>query len=101
MFSFQNDNLSIKGEYMRNTDSQSGELSCVVYEYLESIGGFLGGSGIKNVPANAGDLGSILGSGRFPGERNGNPFQYSCLQNPMDRGAWQATVHGVTESDTT
>ena len=102
MFSFQNDNLSIKGEYMRNTDSQSGELSCVVYEYLESIGGFLGGSGIKNLPANAGDLGSILGSGRFPGERNGNPFQYSCLQNPMDRGVWWATVHGGhKESDRT
>ena len=102
MFSFQNDNLSIKGEYMRNTDSQSGELSCVVYEYLESIGGFLGGSGIKNLPANAGDLGLILGSGRLPGEGNGNPFQYSCLQNPMDRGVLWATVHGGRkESDRT
>ena len=56
MFSIQNDNLSIKGEYMRNTVSQSRELSCVVYEYIESIGGFLGGSGIKNLPASAGDL---------------------------------------------
>ena len=46
-------------------------------------------------PANARDLGSIPGSGRSPGEGNGNPLQYSCLQNPMDRGAWQATVHGV------
>ena len=44
---------------------------------------------------NAGDLGSIPGSGRSPGEGNGNPLQYSCLENPMDRGAWQATVHGV------
>ena len=44
---------------------------------------------------NAGDLGSIPGLGRFPGEGNGNPLQYSCLENPMDRGAWQATVHGV------
>ena len=79
MFSFQNDNLSIKDEYMRNTDSQSGELSCVVYEYIKSIEGFLGGSGIKNLPANAEGLGSILGSGRFPGEGNGNPLQYSCL----------------------
>ena len=43
----------------------------------------------KNPPANAGDLGSILGMGRYPGERNGNPLQYSCLGNPMDRGAWQ------------
>ena len=45
---------------------------------------------------NAGDLGSIPGWGRFPGEGNGNPLQYSCLENPMDRGAWLATVHGVS-----
>ncbi|MCH3754006.1 hypothetical protein LZB89_09000, partial [Campylobacter coli] len=51
---------------------------------------------------NAGDLGSILGSGRSPGEGNGNPLQYSCLENPMDRGAWWATVHwGSKESDMT
>ena len=49
----------------------------------------------KNPPANAGDAGSILGLGRSPGEGNGNLLQYSCLENPMDRGAWQATVHGV------
>ena len=55
-----------------------------------------------NLPANAGDLGSIPGSGRSPGEGNGHPLQYSCLENPMDRGAWQATVHEVTkESDMT
>ena len=47
-----------------------------------------------------GDKSSILGSERSPGEENGNPLQYSCLANPMDRGAWQATVHGVAESDT-
>ena len=63
--------------------------------------GFPGGSAVKNPPANAGDMGSIPGSGRSPGEGNGNPLQYSCLENPMHRGAWGATVHGVSESDTT
>ena len=53
---------------------------------------------MKSLPANAGDSGSIHGSGRYPGEGNSNPFQYSCLGNPMDRGAWGATVHGVTKS---
>jgi len=48
---------------------------------------------VKNPPANAGDVGAIPGLGRVPGEGNGNPLQYSCLQNPMDGGAWQATVH--------
>ena len=55
---------------------------------------------VKNLPASAGDLGSIPGSGRSPGEGNGNPLQYSCLGNPMDKRAWQAIVHGVAkESD--
>ena len=58
------------------------------------------GSVIKNLPANAGDMGSIPGLGRFSGEGNGNPLQYSCLGNPIDRGAWQATVHVVTKSRT-
>ena len=52
----------------------------------------------KNPPANKGDMGSIPGLGRSSGEGNGNPFQYSCLGNPMDRGAWWATVHGVVRS---
>ena len=55
---------------------------------------------VKNLPANTGDAGSIPGSGRSPGEGNGNPLQYSYLENPMDRGAWQATVHGVSKSRT-
>ena len=64
--------------------------------------GFPGGSAVKNLPANAGDAGLISGSGRSPGEGNDNPLQYSCLGNPMDRGAWWATGHGVTkESDVT
>ena len=64
--------------------------------------GFPGDSVVKNPPANAGDMGSIPGLGRSPREGNGNPLQYSCLGNPMDRGARWATVHGVTkESDMT
>ena len=55
---------------------------------------------LKNLPANAGDTGSIPGSGRSRGGGNGNPLQYSCLGNPMDRGVWWATVHGVTKSGT-
>ena len=65
--------------------------------------GFSDGSGVKNPPANAGDagdLGSIPGLGRSPGGGNGNPLQYSCLENPMDRGAWQPTVQGVTSTQT-
>ena len=63
---------------------------------------FPGDSVIKNLPANTGDVGSIPGLGRSPGEENGNPLQYSYLGNPMDRGVWQATVHGVAkELDTT
>ena len=49
---------------------------------------------VKNLPANTGDVGPIPRSGRSPGEGNGNLLQYSCLENPMDRGSWQATVHG-------
>ena len=59
--------------------------------------GFPGGSLVKSPLVNAGDLGSISGSGRSLGERNGNPFQYSYLGNPMDRGGWKATVHGVSK----
>ena len=55
---------------------------------------------IKNLPAMQVDPSSILGWGRTPGEGNGSPLQYSCLENPMDRGAWQAAVHRVTKSQT-
>ena len=66
--------------------------------------GLPGGAEVKNLPASAGDVGSIPGSGKPPRVGNSNSLQYSCLENPMDREAWQATVHGVaefTESDTT
>ena len=62
--------------------------------------GFPGGTEVKASACNVGDLGSIPGSGRSPGEENGNPLQYSYLENPMDRGAWWAAVHGVAKSRT-
>ena len=61
---------------------------------------FPGGSEVKVSACNAGDLGSIPGLGRSPGEGNGNPLQYSCLENPMVGGAWWPTVHGATKSRT-
>ena len=64
------------------------------------IGRFPGCSEGKESACNVGDLGSIPGSGRSPGEGNGNPLQYLCLENPMDGGAWQATVHDVTKCQT-
>ena len=62
--------------------------------------GFFGDATVKNPPANAGNVGSISGLGRSSGEGNGNPLQYSCLENPMDRGAWRATVHEIAKSQT-
>ena len=61
-------------------------------------GGFPGGSVVKTLTANVGDVGLIPGLGRSPGEGNGYPLRSSCLENPTDRGAWQATVHGVAKS---
>ena len=69
------------------------ELAAIFHSF-----GFPGGSDGKESAYNAGDPGPIPGLGRSPGEGN---LEYSCLENPMDRGAWQATVHGVTESDST
>ena len=68
-----------------------------IYIYIYS---FPGGSVIRKLPANAGDMGMIPGLGRSPGEGHGNSLQYSCLGNPMDRGAWQAIVHGVAKGRT-
>ena len=64
-------------------------------EKAEKQGSFPSGSVVKNLPTNAGDVSSIPGLGRSPGEGNGNPLQYSCLENPVDRGACQATVYGI------
>ena len=72
----------------------------VVGCFLIWVKGFPGGSVVKSLPASARDAGSIPGSGRSPGEGNGTSLQYSCLGNPMDRGAWRATVHGVAKSQT-
>ena len=75
-----------------------------IEEPCRTVRGFIGGSAVKNPPAIAGDAGnagSIPGLGRSPGEGNGNALQYSCLENPMDRGAWGAAVYKVVESDTT
>ena len=82
--------------------------SLIYFEFTFAYGvknvlGFLGSTSGKNLPANAGeikDVGSIAGLGRSPGGGNGNPFQCSCLENPKDRGAWQAKVHWVTKSQT-
>ena len=81
-------------------------LCCCVTNYIKTCGlDFSGGSDTKESACDAGDtgdMGSIPGSGKSPGRGNGNPLQYSCLENLKDRGAWRATVHGVAnESDTT
>ena len=70
----------------------------LIFNLLKFIVSFPGGSVVKNPPANAEDAGLIPGSGRYPGEGNGNPLQDSCLENSMDRGAWHVTVHGVAKS---
>ena len=75
-------------------------VSFILRSQLGELTSFPGGSVVKNLPTNAGDAGSIPGSGRSPGKGNGKPLQYSCLENPMDRGAWQAIVRGVAKSQT-
>ena len=62
--------------------------------------GFPGGSMVKNPPGTAGEVGSVAGLQRFPRGGNGNPLEYPCLENPMDRGAWWAAAHGVAKSQT-
>ena len=75
-------------------------MSKKLYPISSDLLGFPGGSEVKVSACDAGDLGSIPGLGRSPGEGSGNPLQYSCLENPMDAGTWWATVHGVAKSQT-
>ena len=75
-------------------------LEAAIYGNSSYQEGFPGGSVGKESACNAGDLGSIPGLGKSPGEGNGNPLQYSCLEISMDRGAWWATFHGVEKSQT-
>ena len=69
-----------------------------IYMMVDDFLDFPGGSVVKNPPANTGDAGLIPGLGRYPGGGNGNSLHYSCLENPMDRGAWWAVTHGVAKS---
>ena len=94
--------IFLKLEEIQRIDSESLKYSPGVWRILKLTLGcndnFSHFTVVKNLTANAGDASSIPGSRRFPGERNGNPLQYSCLGNPMDRGALRATVHGIAES---
>ena len=87
-------------------DSSAGKESSCIFPWRRDrlptpvFLGFPGDSDDKESSCNAGDLGSIPGLGRSPRAGNGNPLQYSCLENEIDRGAWQATAHGVTKSQT-
>ena len=92
--------LSSRGSLFPLVAESKEEPKSLLRKDLLCIMGFLGGSEVKAYACNAGDVCSIPGSGRSPGEGNGHPLQYSCLENPMDGGAWQATVHGVVKSRT-
>ena len=87
----------------RDTDRDRGDREInlpqyVCVEAMCSVRGFPDGSDGKESACNVGDLGSIPGSGQSPGEGNGNPLQYSCLESSMDRGTWWATIHGIAKS---
>ena len=82
---------------MTYMEKESKQEWAYIYGYTQSCMGFPVSSDGKEAACSAGGPASIPGSGRSPGEGNGSPLQFSCLQNPMDRGGWQATVHGVTK----
>ena len=94
--------LDVNAVKERNICSVSFFTSQMFYILVSIQQSFSGISEVNNLPANSGDTGSNPGLGKFPEKGNGKPFQYSCLGNFMDRGAWRATLHGVAkESDTT
>ena len=83
---------------MTSLDSVLKSRGITLLTEVHMVRSFPGGSDGKKSACNVGDPGSVSGSGRSPGERNGNPLQYACLENPMDSGAWRVTVHGVAKS---
>ena len=89
--------MSFRGCLFKDVNRQSWQLESFV-STQQATRRFPGGSSGKESATNVGDMGLIPGSGRPPGGRNGNPLQYSCLENLMDREAWWAPVHGVTKS---
>ena len=89
------ENMNLNASFFHNNNKY------LLTGYLQCARGFPGGSDSKESACNVGDPGLIPGLGRSPGEENGCPLQYSCLENSMNRGVWQATVHRVAESDTT
>ena len=96
----------VSAEWMmlgRPCSGKSGVSSLILalWSRMWTLGGFPGGSVVKNLPVSAGDTSSIPGSERSPGERNGYPRQYSCLENSMDRGVWKAPIPRAAESDMT
>ena len=96
------DSLSLLQGIFMIQESNHDLLHCMQILHQLSYQGSPGDTVVKSLPANAGNAGLTPGLGRTLGEGNGNPLQYSCLGNPMDRGAWRATIHGVAkESDTT
>ena len=95
------DSISINHFLYSSTKSKSSSVSfiTILKQASSHFWGFPGGSAVKNLPANVGNAGSIPGLGRPPGEENGSPLQYSCLENPMDRGAWWAIIYRVAKRD--
>ena len=92
--------LFVRTEAQETQIQEAPELCSTGLQMQETDQGFSGGTVVKNLPANAGDLGSIPGSGRFLGGGHGNPLQYSCLENPMDRGSGRLQSMECTKSQT-